>query len=49
MRHGAPQFTPTDQETKMLTIGDKFPSYNVTAVVSRDAGKEFAQITDKTY
>ncbi len=33
----------------MLTIGDKFPSYNVTAVVSRDAGKEFAQITDKTY
>jgi len=33
----------------MLTIGDKIPEFNVKACVSRDAGKEFADITDKSY
>jgi len=29
----------------MLTVGDAFPSYDLTAVVSRDANNAFAQIT----
>lgn len=33
----------------MLTVGDKFPEYSLKAVVSREPGKEFADITDKTY
>jgi len=33
----------------MLTIGDKLPEFNVKACVSRDTGKEFADITDKSY
>ncbi len=33
----------------MLTIGDKFPSFNLTAAVSLEKGKEFADITNDTY
>jgi lipoyl-dependent peroxiredoxin subunit C len=33
----------------MLTIGDKFPEYNLKAVVSREKGKEFADITNESY
>lgn len=33
----------------MLTVGDTLPSFKLTAVVSRDKGKEFEEITDKTY
>lgn len=33
----------------MLTIGDKFPSFSLTACVSIDDGKEFRTITDSTY
>lgn len=33
----------------MLTIGDKFPSYSVKAVVSLEKGKEFTEITDQTH
>jgi alkyl hydroperoxide reductase subunit AhpC len=33
----------------MLTVGDKFPEFSLKAVVSREPGKEFADITDKTY
>lgn len=33
----------------MLTVGDKFPSYDLTACVSLEAGSEFAQIDHKTY
>ena len=33
----------------MLTVGDKFPSFNLTAAVSLDKGKEFAEITNETY
>jgi alkyl hydroperoxide reductase subunit AhpC len=33
----------------MLGIGEKFPIFEVTAVVSRDKGKEFEQITDKSF
>ncbi len=33
----------------MLTIGDRFPEFNLKATVSRDMGKEFADITEKSY
>ncbi|WP_055587376.1 peroxiredoxin [Peterkaempfera griseoplana] len=33
----------------MLTIGDKFPSYDLTACVDLDPEKAFAQIDHKTY
>ena len=33
----------------MLTVGDKFPSFSLTATVSRDAGKEFATLTDASH
>ena len=32
----------------MLTIGDKFPSFDLKAVVSTDAKTAFTQVTDKT-
>lgn len=32
----------------MLTIGDRFPEFNLLACVSREPGKEFAEITNKT-
>ena len=32
----------------MLTVGDKFPAFALQACVSRDHGKEFAEITDQT-
>ena len=33
----------------MLTIGDKFPSFNVKGVVSLETGKQFTDISDKSY
>jgi peroxiredoxin (alkyl hydroperoxide reductase subunit C) len=33
----------------MLTIGDKFPGYELQAVVSRDHGKEFETLTDRAH
>ena len=33
----------------MLTIGEKFPSFSVTATVSTASGKEFETITDESY
>lgn len=33
----------------MLTIGDKFPEFSLQAVVSLEEGKEFQEISDKTY
>jgi alkyl hydroperoxide reductase subunit AhpC len=33
----------------MLTIGDKFPEFNLKSVVSTDADKAFEQITNDTY
>src|SRR4051812_17458146 len=33
----------------MLTVGDKFPKFNLTAAVSLEKGKEFAEITNDTY
>ncbi|MFI8386165.1 peroxiredoxin [Streptomyces sp. NPDC085540] len=33
----------------MLTVGDKFPAFDLTACVSLDAGSEFTQIDHKTY
>jgi alkyl hydroperoxide reductase subunit AhpC len=33
----------------MLTIGDKFPSFALKACVSRDAGEEFATLTDQDH
>ncbi|MFZ1731333.1 MAG: peroxiredoxin [Bacteroidota bacterium] len=31
----------------MLTVGDKFPEFNLQACVSREPGKEFAEISSK--
>ncbi|MBP8807420.1 MAG: peroxiredoxin [Kofleriaceae bacterium] len=33
----------------MLTIGDRFPSFTATAVVSLDSGKEFTQLTEASF
>ena len=33
----------------MLSIGDKFPAFTATAVVSQEPGKQFLQIDEKTY
>ena len=33
----------------MLTIGDKFPEFNLQACVSREKGKEFEEITNASY
>ena len=33
----------------MLTVGDQFPTYNMTAVVSRDPENAFAQVTPETH
>lgn len=33
----------------MLTIGDRFPEFKMLATVSDEHGKEFTEITDKTY
>ena len=33
----------------MLTVGDKFPNFKLTAAVSLEKGKEFAEITNETY
>ncbi len=33
----------------MLSVGDKFPAYKTKATVSLEKGKEFTEITDKSY
>ncbi|MDC0675457.1 peroxiredoxin [Nannocystis radixulma] len=33
----------------MLTVGDTFPQFALQAVVSREKGKEFTEINDKSY
>jgi alkyl hydroperoxide reductase subunit AhpC len=33
----------------MLTVGDSFPKFALQAVVSREKGKEFTEITDESY
>jgi peroxiredoxin (alkyl hydroperoxide reductase subunit C) len=33
----------------MLTVGDQFPNFNLTANVSREKGKEFKQLTNKDF
>lgn len=33
----------------MLTIGDTLPSFNLKAVVSREPGKEFTDLTDRSF
>ena len=33
----------------MLTVGDQFPAYQATAVVSSEKDKQFTQVTDKSY
>jgi alkyl hydroperoxide reductase subunit AhpC len=35
--------------TSVLTIGDRLPSFKLQSVVSIEPGKEFKEITDKTY
>jgi alkyl hydroperoxide reductase subunit AhpC len=36
-------------EKAMLTIGDKFPNFNLKAAVSLEKGKEFAEINNASY
>jgi len=36
------------RENKMLTVGDKFPSFDLKAVVSTDIKKAFAQVSDRS-
>ncbi|HEY1555889.1 MAG TPA: peroxiredoxin [Kofleriaceae bacterium] len=33
----------------MLTIGDKFPAFRATAVVSREPGAQFRELTDQSH
>ena len=33
----------------MLTVGDKLPSFSLTAVTSLEKNKEFSTITDRSY
>ena len=33
----------------MLTVGDKFPPFKLQAVVSREKGREFQEITEKSH
>ena len=33
----------------MLTVGEKFPNYKLSAVVSLDKGKEFQEVTESTH
>jgi peroxiredoxin (alkyl hydroperoxide reductase subunit C) len=33
----------------MLTVGDKFPGFELRAVVNLEKGREFQEITDQTY
>ena len=33
----------------MLTIGDRFPSFQAKAVVSRESGKEFAELSEQSF
>ncbi len=33
----------------MKTVGDQFPTFDLTSVVSLEKGKEFTQISNKTY
>jgi peroxiredoxin (alkyl hydroperoxide reductase subunit C) len=43
----ANNFNPRSDDT-MLTIGDKFPTFDLKAVVSTDPKKAFSQINDKS-
>ncbi|MEQ1633377.1 MAG: peroxiredoxin [Planctomycetota bacterium] len=33
----------------MKIVGDRFPAFRITATVSREAGQEFAQLTDQSF
>ncbi|GDX82334.1 alkyl hydroperoxide reductase [Deltaproteobacteria bacterium] len=44
---GAPLSAP--EESIMLTVGDRLPSFSLTAVTSLTAGQEFSTITDVSY
>jgi peroxiredoxin (alkyl hydroperoxide reductase subunit C) len=37
------------KELFMLTVGENFPAFELTATVSRENGKEFQTITDESY
>jgi peroxiredoxin (alkyl hydroperoxide reductase subunit C) len=50
MRHFPPGSfaTPTFEDINMLTIGDKFPAFDLQAVVSIDMAKAFTRINNET-
>lgn len=46
-RGGCP--TSTLMEFAMLTVGDRFPSFSLQAVVGLEQGREFETVTDKSH
>jgi lipoyl-dependent peroxiredoxin subunit C len=38
-----------EEKKNMLTVGDKFPTFKLQAVVALEHGKEFQEITSETY
>ena len=44
-----PEGFPTLQGEPVLTVGDKFPEFELTACVSLEKGREFEKINHKTY
>jgi alkyl hydroperoxide reductase subunit AhpC len=47
-RHGL-IFSFEGETHRMLTVGDKLPSFELLAVVSTEPGKEFATVTDESH
>ncbi len=39
----------TTKEFEMLTVGDKFPAFNLQSVVSLEKGREFRELNDKSF
>jgi peroxiredoxin (alkyl hydroperoxide reductase subunit C) len=44
-----PEEPNPNRRTTLLTIGDKLPEFKLQATVSREKGKEFQEITNKSY
>jgi len=45
----ASQFTISKEVGTMLTVGDRFPRFRLKAVVSREPGREFAELTERDF
>src|SRR5687768_17448763 len=49
VRSASRQASTPKESNHMLTVGDKIPAFNLTAVVSLEKGKEFKEITQDSY